>query len=78
MYNKMDIDDWNVIMGRRMMRDQLLKDSDKYMLNDYPISNSNLELVKQYRQALRDYMDIPELVNYNSNVIIPPIPQFPF
>ena len=74
----MDIDDWNVIMGKRMMRDQLLKDSDKYMLNDYPISNSNLELVKQYRQALRDYMDIPELVNYNSNVIIPPIPQFPF
>jgi hypothetical protein len=55
-----------------------LKDSDKYLIPDYPISSDNLELVKQYRQALRNYMNIPEIINYNSNVIIPNLPQFPF
>jgi len=74
----MDIDEWNIIMGKRMMRDQLLKESDKYMLLDYPISSNNLELVKQYRQELRNYMNMPEIINYNSNVIIPPMPLFPF
>jgi hypothetical protein len=73
----MDINDWNVIMGKRMMRDQLLKDSDKYLISDYPISSSNLELVKQYRQDLRNYMNLPELINYNSNVILPNMPTFP-
>ena len=74
----MNNDEWINICFKRANRDQLLKESDKYLMSDYPISNSNLELVKQYRQKLRDYMNIPEIVNYNSNVIIPEMPQFPF
>lgn len=36
-------------------RNQLLADSDKYVLIDFPITPENLELIKQYRQALRSY-----------------------
>ncbi len=38
----------------RSQRDMLLKESDKYMMSDYPISNDNKALVLAYRQALRD------------------------
>ena len=68
--------DSNFILLRNK-RNELLKESDKYLISDYPISSSNLELVKDYRQKLRDYMDLPELVNYNSNVILPNMPTFP-
>ena len=61
----------------RNERNRLLNDSDKYLISDYPISSSNLELVKQYRQDLRNYMNLPELINYNSNVILPNMPTFP-
>jgi hypothetical protein len=74
----MNNDEWINICFKRANRDQLLKESDKYLIPDYPISSSNLELVKQYRQELRDYMNIPEIVNYNSNVPIPEMPKFPF
>jgi len=73
-----NFDEWTIICFKRAERDQLLQQSDKYLLSDYPISSSNLELIKQYRQDLRNYMNIPEIVNYNSNVILPPMPQFSF
>lgn len=36
-------------------RNQLLAESDKYMLSDFPITPNNLELIKQWRQQLRDF-----------------------
>ena len=36
-------------------RNRLLAESDKYMLSDFPITPENLELIKQWRQALRDF-----------------------
>ena len=65
---------------RKEQRNKLLADSDKYLLLDFPISSNNLILVKDYRQKLRDYMDIPEVKNYNyaSTTPIPDFPQFPF
>ena len=62
---------------KRYERNKLLDDSDKYLLPDYPITSNNLELVKQYRQQLRDYMDLEGVKNYNFNSIIPDFPQFP-
>ena len=50
---------------RKEQRNKLLTDSDKYLLLDFPISSNNLILVKDYRQKLRDYMDLPEVKNYN-------------
>ena len=44
-----NIDYTNLILIRNI-RNQLLADSDKYLLLDYPISSNNLILVKDYRQ----------------------------
>ena len=57
----------------RCIRENLLKESDKYLLADYPISQENLILIKQYRQDLRDYIgtlnkDMEEM---------PELPKFP-
>lgn len=52
----------------RNLRDQELIKTDKYLLPDYPISNDNLELIKMYRQQLRDFT--------NNNFIMPTKPDF--
>jgi len=62
---------------RKEERNKLLADSDKYLLLDVPISSNNLILVKDYRQKLRDYMDLDQIINYNSNIPIPDFPTFP-
>ena len=41
----------------RKMRNDLLQETDKYLLPDFPISPENLEIVKEYRQALRNFTD---------------------
>jgi len=47
-------------------RNQLLAESDKYVLVDYPISTDNLLIIKEYRQKLRDFT--------NNDFIIPEFP----
>jgi hypothetical protein len=49
-------------------RNQLLEKTDKYMLSDFPITPEQLELVKQYRQELRDFT--------NNDYIMPVKPDF--
>jgi hypothetical protein len=49
-------------------RNQLLIKTDKYMLSDFPITPEQLELVKQYRQELRDFT--------NNDWIMPVKPDF--
>jgi hypothetical protein len=49
-------------------RNQLLIKTDKYMLSDFPITPEQLELVKQYRQELRDFT--------NNDFIMPVKPDF--
>ena len=39
----------------RAVRNQYLEQTDKYMITDYPISDDERELYKQYRTYLRDY-----------------------
>ena len=36
-------------------RNLILNETDKYMLSDYPITPENLEIIKTYRQQLRDF-----------------------
>ena len=64
------IDDGEIFYKQimRNQRNELLKDTDKYLLLDYPISQDNLLIIKQYRQQLRD---APE-----NNFIIPNKPEF--
>jgi hypothetical protein len=61
----------------RHQRDELLKATDKYLLSDYPITDNDLILIKEYRQKLRDYMDSSEIVNYDPKTPIPDFPLFP-
>lgn len=63
-------EDWQLINGqyriggltseelsaqKRSERDTMLKATDVYMLIDFPISDEQRELYKQYRQYLRDF-----------------------
>ena len=49
-------------------RNQLLNKTDKYLLPDFPITVDNLIIIKEYRQALRDFT--------NNNYIMPERPSF--
>lgn len=42
-------------MQVRQVRNQYLEQTDKYMITDYPITDDELELYKQYRTYLRTY-----------------------
>lgn len=44
----------------REIRDNLLEQTDKYMIVDFPISDEERETMKQYRQYLRDYTQSPD------------------
>ena len=39
----------------RSVRNQYLEQTDKYMIADYPITDDERELYRQYRTYLRDY-----------------------
>lgn len=41
----------------RAVRNGYLQDTDRYMLEDYPVTSEEKELCKQYRQYLRDYTE---------------------
>jgi hypothetical protein len=57
----------------RVIRENRLKESDKYLLADYPISPENLDLIKNYRKELRDYIGAlsPDMEE------MPELPKFP-
>ncbi len=50
------------------IRNQLLLETDKYVLHDFPISPDNLIIIKAYRQQLRDFT--------NNNYEMPERPEF--
>ncbi len=49
-------------------RNQLLQETDKYVLIDYQIPTEKLAIIKEYRQTLRDFT--------NNNYILPTKPDF--
>ena len=53
----------------RAERDNLLTNSDKYMLPDYPVTEEQREAWKIYRQALRD---MPETCDPNAPIWLKP------
>jgi hypothetical protein len=63
----------NYLNEIRRQRNNLLIESDKYMIVDYPITPENLEKIKTYRQELRDYFQKPEV----NNLHFPNLPQLP-
>ena len=49
-------------------RNIILNETDKYVLPDYPITPENLEIIKSYRQQLRDFTQ--------NNYMMPEKPEF--
>lgn len=55
-------------------RNTILNETDKYMMLDYPITPENLEIIKTYRQQLRDFTkndyimpEKPDFINIMNN-----------
>ena len=55
-------------IGLKQRRKLILEETDKYVLCDFPITTEQLEIVKEYRQALRDFT--------NNNYEMPIKPDF--
>lgn len=56
----------------RKIRDELLKETDKYLLEDFPISEEQKEKYKIYRNALRE---VPEQQGFPDNVSWPSLEE---
>ena len=49
----------------RAVRNQYLEQTDKYMIADYPITNDERELYRQYREYLRTYPECQDWYKAN-------------
>ena len=71
---KDDPNHWNLVFLKNA-RNGLLNLTDKYVLPDYNITPENLEIMKSYRQMLREFINInKEAILSGVIVELPPIP----
>jgi len=67
---------WKLVFLRNT-RNIHLNNTDKYLLPDYPISPENLEIIKSYRQMLRDFINLnKDLILAGEDIKVPVIPIF--
>lgn len=66
-------DDSMVAKAIRDKRDNLIGETDYYLMPDYPSTPQNLEELKVYRQALRD---VPKQEGFPRDVRWPGVPKF--
>jgi hypothetical protein len=65
------LEEYNLLshkIGLKQKRNLILGETDKYVLCDFPITAEQLEIVKEYRQKLRDFT--------NNDYIMPDKPDF--
>lgn len=61
----------------RNIRNELLNRTDRYLLVDFPISDEQIEIIKLYRQELRDYINLNKDKILNGEKIdFPKQPEF--
>ena len=66
---------WHLVFIRNT-RNSYLSLTDKYILPDYPITPEKLEIIKVYRQHLRDFMNNnTEALLNGEKIEIDPIPS---
>ena len=67
-------------LGARNIRNELLIKTDRYMLEDYPLRTEQKQIVKTYRQSLRQFQVINDNHEKNLNgqaqIDFPPQPNF--
>lgn len=66
-------DDSMIAKVIRDKRDNLIGETDYYLMPDYPSNPQNLEELKVYRQALRD---LPKQEGFPRDVHWPDVPKF--
>ena len=61
----------------RNIRNELLNKTDRYFLIDYPIDHEQQNIIKIYRQELRDFINInKEKILNGEKIDFPPQPDF--
>ena len=61
----------------RNIRNELLNKTDRYFLIDYPIHHEQQNIIKKYRQELRDFINInKEKILNGEKVDFPTQPDF--
>ncbi len=61
----------------RNIRNELLNRTDRYILADYPITNEQLIIIKEYRQQLRDFInENKDNILAGQNIELPIQPDF--
>lgn len=64
-----------VLFQLRNTRNAYLQLTDKYLLSDYPITDEKKEIIMNYRQYLRDFINNnEEAISNGLEVEIDPIP----
>ena len=69
-----------MLFNARHKRNQLLRESDLYMIQDYPINDYQRSLIINYRKELRDYFQTSGVIEYVftlENQELPPLPVLP-
>ena len=59
--NNFIIENKDLLKTIRKIRNQLLKETDKYFLIDFPIAYEKQLIIKAYRQELRDFINNYEI-----------------
>ena len=75
--NEYIINNAHFLKRARNIRNELLNRTDKYILNDYPITLEQQMKIKLYRQELREFININnELLLTGAKVDYPIQPEF--
>jgi hypothetical protein len=75
--NNYIIENKNILGKYRNIRNQLLKETDKYFLIDFPIAYEQQLIIKAYRQELRNFINNNEIkILAGEKVQFPQQPDF--
>ena len=75
--NNYIIENKDVLKRTRNIRNQLLKETDKYFLIDFPIAYEQQLIIKAYRQELRNFINNNEIkILAGEKVAFPQQPDF--
>ena len=75
--NNFIIENKDPLKTMRNIRNQLLKETDKYFLIDFPIAYEKQLIIKAYRQELRDFINNNEIkILAGEKVEFPQQPDF--
>ena len=75
--NNYIVENKDLLKTIRNIRNQLLKETDKYFLIDFPIAYEKQLIIKAYRQELRDFINNYEIkILAGEKVAFPQQPDF--